>query len=100
MLRLIVDEFNCKHEAEVGEHDQQQIYTRDPEQKKIDSFIKENFENQRSGLMYLCGHPGTGKTSSLNIVLEKLRKDGKKFHLFMFNAMTYKDVKSFMIIFC
>ena len=50
--------------------------------------------------MYLCGHPGTGKTSSLNLVLEKIKKldSGEDaFHLFMFNAMTYQDVKSFMI---
>jgi len=28
----------------------------------------------RSGLMYLCGHPGSGKTSSLNFVLGELFK--------------------------
>lgn len=48
--------------------------------------------------MYLCGHPGTGKTSSLNVVLEKLKRLEQPFHLFMFNAMTFKDAKSFMIV--
>lgn len=48
--------------------------------------------------MYLCGHPGTGKTSSLNVVLEKLKLKDQPFHLLMFNAMTFKDAKSFMIV--
>jgi len=49
--------------------------------------------------MYLCGHPGTGKTSSLNLVLEKMRAEkDQDFYLFMFNAMTYQDVKTFLII--
>ena len=49
--------------------------------------------------MYLCGHPGTGKTSSLNLVLEKMRVEKEQdFYLFMFNAMTFQDVKTFLII--
>lgn len=46
----------------------------------------------------MCGHPGTGKTSSLNLVLQKLKENGLEFHLLMFNAMTFKDVKTFMIL--
>lgn len=50
--------------------------------------------------MYLCGHPGTGKTSSLNLVLEKLKgKKNYNFRVFMYNAMTYTNVRSFMNIF-
>jgi len=46
--------------------------------------------------MYLCGHPGTGKTSSLNFVLAQLKQENQyKFQPLMFNAMTYFDVKSF-----
>lgn len=51
--------------------------------------------------MYLCGHPGTGKTSSLNLVLAQLKQDktnNLKFKPLLFNAMTYPDVKSFMIV--
>jgi len=47
----------------------------------------------KSGLMYLCGHPGTGKTSLLNQVLAKV----KGYELFMYNAMTYQDVRSFCL---
>lgn len=50
--------------------------------------------------MYLCGHPGTGKTSSLNFVLSNLRRNVnlKRHELFMYNAMTYPDVKSFAML--
>jgi len=52
--------------------------------------------------MYLCGHPGTGKTSSLNQILSKLRKDSRagkvpQFQLYMYNAMTFTDVRSFAL---
>lgn len=52
--------------------------------------------NNKSGLMYLCGLPGTGKTSALNMVLAKIHKQSP-FELFMYNAMTYSDVKNFGI---
>jgi len=68
LVRVLIDEFNCNHQADVGQS-QQRIYTRDKEQGSIEKFIKENIAAEKSGLMYLCGHPGTGKTSSLNIVL-------------------------------
>jgi Cdc6-like AAA superfamily ATPase len=47
--------------------------------------------------MYLCGHPGTGKTSLLNQVIARLNHDEnvRKFELFQYNAMTYNDVRSF-----
>jgi Cdc6-like AAA superfamily ATPase len=49
--------------------------------------------------MYLCGHPGTGKTSLLNQVIARLNQDETtpEFELFLYNAMTYSDVKSFGI---
>ena len=52
--------------------------------------------------MYLCGHPGTGKTSSLNQILSKLRKAAAKgkaneFQLYMYNAMAFVDVRSFSL---
>jgi len=49
--------------------------------------------------MYLCGHPGTGKTSSLNHVLAQMLSE-KQYHFkpLLFNAMTYPDVRSFAIV--
>jgi Cdc6-like AAA superfamily ATPase len=51
------------------------IYTREKEEKQIQDFLKENISKTRSGLMYLCGHPGTGKTSLLNQVIAGLREE-------------------------
>ena len=57
----------------------------------------------KSALIYLCGHPGTGKTSTLNYVLSDFVSGNIKAHLLkklevsMYNAMSFKDVKSFCI---
>ena len=61
-----------------------------------------NILDKKSGLMYLCGHPGTGKTSCLNIILGKMQKANNEkklpdFELFMYNAMAFTDVKSFAL---
>ena len=73
------------------------IYTREREEQQITDFLKGNIEKSRSGLMYLCGHPGTGKTSLLNQVIAQLShdEDVRKFELFQYNAMTYNDVRTF-----
>lgn len=68
MLRILTDEFNCKHQADLGSK-QQVIYSREEELAQIGNFLKGNMNENKSGLMYLCGHPGTGKTSALNLVL-------------------------------
>jgi Cdc6-like AAA superfamily ATPase len=77
------------------------------EQKAIRQFINDNMPNKVSGkpgkaaLMYLCGHPGTGKTSTLNYVLSGYVSGDVKATLInqlevhMYNAMTFSDVKSF-----
>jgi len=46
----------------------------------------------------LCGHPGTGKTSSLNYVLSNLIEKKKNFKPLLYNAMTYADVKAFSML--
>ena len=48
----------------------------------------------------MCGHPGTGKTSTLNYVLSKLKDNFKEkgkadFEVFSYNAMTFADPKNF-----
>ena len=64
--------------------------------------MADNLRKSKSGLMYLCGHPGTGKTSSLNQILSKLRKAAEKgkekeFQLYMYNAMAFNDVRAFSL---
>jgi Cdc6-like AAA superfamily ATPase len=78
-----------------------EIYRREKEQKIIRNFIQENITKGKSALMYLCGHPGTGKTSTLNYVLSSFVGGDIKANLLnrlsvqMYNAMTFSDVKSF-----
>ena len=70
MLTLLIDEFNCNHYADLENPDERtQIYMRDKEQKFLSSFINDNMSKGKSALLYICGHPGTGKTSTLNLVL-------------------------------
>lgn len=100
MLTLIIEEFNCNHQADFDVINQVNIYARDKEKEFIKKFLKANIENNKSGLLYLCGNPGTGKTSTLNTVLSELKQNIHtnvlhQFEVFMFNAMTFTDVKSF-----
>ncbi len=75
MMKMVLEEFNCNHAAdleEAGQSSQVKIYNREDEHNRIQKFLEERISTGRSGLMYLCGHPGTGKTSSLNFVLGEL----------------------------
>ena len=73
------------------------------EKKVIRTFISENMSKGKSALIYLCGHPGTGKTSTLNYVLSSFvsgdikAKLINKLSVSMYNAMTFNDVKSFAV---
>ena len=76
MLSYLIDEFNCNHQADLEDpNGRVEIISRIKEQKAITQFINDNMPNKAQGkagkaaLMYLCGHPGTGKTSTLNYVL-------------------------------
>ena len=47
----------------------------------------------------MCGHPGTGKTSSVNSGLAKMRSENKHvFRPLLFTAMAFPDVKNFGIV--
>lgn len=70
-LKVLLDEFNCSHEANLDDSGAKlnHIYNREREHAQIETFLAGNISQEKSGLMYLCGHPGTGKTSSLNFVM-------------------------------
>ena len=76
MVKIIKKEFNCNHEADLDAQSLPVIYNRELEHEKIDDFLKTTISEGKSGLMYLCGAPGTGKTSSLNACLSKLKHEG------------------------
>ena len=102
MLSLLIDEFNCNHQADLEDAQGRiPIFTRDKEQKVITAFINDNMSKGKAALMYLCGHPGTGKTSTLNYVLSSFVSGDikanllSKLEVLMYNAMTFKDVKAF-----
>ena len=63
---------------------------RDQEGDKIMQFLENNINTADSGLIYLCGHPGTGKTSLLNQVLENFESD-KELIVCKFNANSYRE---------
>lgn len=95
MLRILIEEFNCNHQADLDSDKQVNIFVRDREKKVIANFIQDNMNARKAGLIYLCGHPGTGKTSLLNLVLSEMRAKNLNQEVFLYNAMTYNDVKSF-----
>ena len=74
-----------------------EIFDRDDEHAQIRDFLDGNLSTGASGLMYLCGHPGTGKTSSLNYVMKLMQEEGASFQPLLFNAMTFSDVRTFGI---
>lgn len=43
---------------------------REKELNELKDFIEGHLENQTSGSLYISGPPGTGKTASLNLILE------------------------------
>ena len=65
MLLKIIEEFNCTTAAN------KRVYHREYEKEFIKNFIEENKANGSSRLMYICGHPGTGKTSTLMELIQE-----------------------------
>ena len=45
------------------------IIGRSSEKQIIVEFLIDNIKSNKSGLLYICGHPGQGKTALLNQVL-------------------------------
>lgn len=64
LLQSLEETFNCNHTQEIEGHTVE-IFTRDHEKKVIEEYISSSIKSAKPQLMYLCGHPGTGKTSTL-----------------------------------
>jgi len=65
IIKILIEEFNCKA-------DNAQIFKREKEHQEIKEFLEGNREQKKSSMLYICGHPGTGKTSSLFQVLREM----------------------------
>lgn len=67
------------------------ICGREQEIKTIHKFVAEHISNNDSGIMYLTGPPGTGKTMSVDLVLDEF-KDINKLRLNCFKAQSSRVV--------
>ena len=72
------------------------IIGREVEQREMAGFVYENFKMKQSGLLYLCGHPGTGKTTVLNHTIETCYEKRMPVKVFEFNAMSFEDFPQFL----
>lgn len=68
------------------------ICARDKEIKQIFKFVLDNVKANDSGILYLTGPPGTGKTMSVNLVLDRVDKGLPKIHLNCFKANSSKAI--------
>ena len=66
------------------------VFGRDRENEQVLSFLDKSIETAESGLIYLCGHPGTGKTSMLNQLLQTYEGD-PKIMILKYNANSYRE---------
>lgn len=90
ILSKLAEEFNC------GAHQVKNIYDRDGEKKSIESFFLDKKESFKSGLIYVCGHPGTGKTSIINKIMQATEyKDNAEYSIFNYNGMAFKNLFEF-----
>ena len=56
------------------------ILGREKEQAEVEDFINESIENERPGSMYISGQPGTGKSASINNILDQINVDALGAH--------------------
>lgn len=94
-INLLMNEFNC------SSHDMM-IYCREYEKSQIQAYIDENLKEDKSGLMYVCGHPGTGKSSIIRVILKELEEKMKandefsnSIAIFNYNGMIFKKLYDF-----
>lgn len=71
-----------------------QIVGRDAEEAAIKQAVESESPDQR--LIYLCGHPGQGKTVVLNQVLHDHFSASDHFHLIQHNAMQFENLASYL----
>lgn len=95
MISKLMNEFNCNSKD-------MKIYCREYEKSQIKDYIDDNFSHNKSGLMYVCGHPGTGKSSIIRVILSELEKRQQEdaeyrssLMIFNYNGMIFKKLFDF-----
>ena len=79
------------------------IVGRTDEEQSIRDFIQANIDGDESGLLYVCGHPGQGKTAVINQVLFDYYGDmdsslggvNEQIFVLKYNAMRYEKPMQF-----
>ena len=79
------------------------IVGRDQEEQAIKTFITESIQSDESGLLYVCGHPGQGKTAVINQVLfdhfgdldSSLGGIADELYILKYNGMRYENSQQF-----
>ena len=97
LISKLINEFNCNS-------NDMKIYCRNYEKSQIKEYILENKKEGKSGLMYVCGHPGTGKSSIIRVILkefeEEMMKNSKlkeELQIFNYNGMIFKKLYDFSL---
>lgn len=99
IISKLINEFNWNSKD-------MNIYRRNMEKEEIVDYIEDNMKNSKSGLMYVCGHPGTGKSSTMRVILKNFDKQmandenlKKTLHIFNYNGMIFKNLYDFSVQF-
>lgn len=74
------------------------VYWRDKEKETIKEYVWVNWEQGKSGLLYVCGHPGTGKTSIVKLIIKEFEEEKKgdmPLKIFNYNGMAFKNLFEF-----
>jgi len=86
LFQDLIHEYSAKEHTLIG---------REKEAKTVHDFISENVQARRTGFLYLCGHPGTGKTTLAREVVQDAVGDEAGVLVLNFNAMAYESAELF-----
>ena len=71
------------------------IVGREKEERKMREYLQTYIDKSKSSILYICGHPGQGKTAVLDQVLsDYFERDDLV--IFKYNAMSYSSLSIFL----
>ncbi|MFH4975625.1 hypothetical protein AB6A40_002334 [Gnathostoma spinigerum] len=78
----IADEVSMNGEENAKESSRY-LCGRESEMRRIEDYILSSISNNTSLSLYICGSPGTGKTASVKLVLEKVQKQHRLYYVYI-----------------